>query len=82
MVDEKSKWSIPKWNSRRGKVFYVRLTLLIIGIILLYIAWSHQDAIIIVEIAATFMGVAMGSLVSDGMLFFIPCKKLKREPYE
>ena len=73
---------IPKWSTRRGKIFYIRLSFLALGIIMVCIAWMNRDSVIMVEIAATFMGVAIGSMINDAMLFFVPCKKLKKEVYE
>ena len=73
---------LPKWETRRGKVFYVRLLIMAIGAMMLHYTWSNDDKNIKAEIAATLMGAAIGAIATDAMLFLIPCKNLVKEVQE
>ena len=79
MYDKERGFTVPKWSSRKGKIFYVRLILLLIGIIILSFTLTKADNDISIEIAALFMGIAIGTVVSDAISFLTPCKKLTKE---
>ena len=77
--DLHKRFTIPRWKTRRGKIFYIRLLCLAIGLILVTIAWSNESDLR-TEIAATFMGVAIGTIVADSIVLGIPCKKRIKIP--
>lgn len=73
---------LPRWETRRGKVFYVRLLIMAVGAIILHYTWCDDDKNVKAEIAATLMGAAIGAIATDAMLFLIPCKNLVKEVQE
>ena len=81
-TDKLSMWYIPKWSNRRGKIFYIRLMCLIVGIIMLWFFWVNEsDTNLMFEVATLFMGLSIGEFVSDALIFSVPCKNLKKENY-
>lgn len=75
-----SKYIIPRWETRRGKLFYIKLSMLIIGIMLLIWVWYKRDTKdVSAEVAGILLGISAGYMFQLGIPLLVPCKKLIKE---
>lgn len=69
---------IPDINSRSGKIFYTRIAMMVVGVLILMYIWKdNPDKHFKEELAVVLAAVCAHALIKEGIPFLFPCKNLE-----
>jgi len=69
---------IPTLDTRSGKTFYMRMSMMIVGIaILIYVLNKDSSKVIHIELATIILAVCSHALLKEGSRYLIPCKNIE-----